>query len=66
MKRFRKHVGRRHIVAVAAISALAVAAFASSASAVTVKLGNIVITADGGVNPEGAAEAQAGANHPHA
>ncbi len=52
MKRFRKHVGRGHVAAVAAISVLAVAAFATSASAVKVTLGNIVITADGGVSPK--------------
>jgi hypothetical protein len=52
VKRFRKHVGRRHVAAVAAISALAVAAFAGSASAVKVTLGNIVITADGSVTPK--------------
>jgi hypothetical protein len=52
VKRFRKHVGRKRVALVLALSAVAVAALVAGASGTTVTAGNLVITADGGVSPK--------------
>jgi hypothetical protein len=53
VKRFRKHVGRKHVALVLALSTAAVVALiAGSASGTTITAGNLVISIDGSVSPK--------------
>ena len=52
VKRFRKHVGRKHLMVALALSAVTAAALVATASGTTITAGNLVIVADGGVSPK--------------
>lgn len=54
VKRFRKHVGRKHVVAAAAAlsTMVVVVALGATASGTTIVAGNLTIVADGGVTPK--------------